>query len=1088
MKFIADLHIHSHYSIATSKNLKPEFLDYWAALKGIQVVGTGDFTHPGWLKELKEKLEPAEPGLFTLKNAFKLPRPFRNPKIIKSKPRFLLSSEISNIYKKNDKVRKVHNLILAPDFQTVESIQHHLNAIGNITSDGRPILGLDSRDLLEICLEASENIFFIPAHIWTPWFSALGSKSGFNSIDECYEDLTAHIRAVETGLSSDPPMNWMCSFLDKFTLISNSDAHSPEKLGREANLFNTELSYKNIIDSITSKDPDQFLGTIEFFPQEGKYHYDGHRKCNLCWDPVETLKHQKKCTACGKKVTVGVMHRVAELSDRDDFTEAKNRRPFYSLVPLKEILSEILGVGPQSKSVSNHYSSLLEKAGSEFDILLHLSLDQLSHRGGELIAEGVKRMRAGNVIIKPGYDGEYGHIKVFHENEINTLNKQATFFSTDSAEKKHIPKEKKIFEFNIKEYHRLLNTPAETISVREPKPELTTDTLGLLNEEQRKAVEHTNGPALIIAGPGTGKTRIITSRITFLLKKQKVNPESILAITFTNKAAEEMKDRIKKTIESQTAVAKLTVSTFHAFGYSILKNQYRKCGRNSNFIIIDEPEKKKLLSEYLGCKKNEINNITDAISQTKQQLKTEGICKEWDVFNRYEAFLQRENLFDLDDLIQKVVYLFHYHKNVREQYKNQYKWILVDEYQDINNAQYQMVSLLIDNKDQNIYAVGDPNQAIYGFRGSDTRFINQFFTDFPETKVYQLKTSYRCSDKILSASHNILSVFESKGKTSNSNMSRFSVSDLLQGLNEGINIHISSHSTEKSEAEFVARTIEQMMGGLRFFSMDSNITQGTEPDDINSLSDFCVLCRTMRQTEAIKKAFSDHSIPAQVAGEEPFFKQSPVREIIDLLKLGLHPQNSLLTKRLAKENLIVPEQIDWLKNIINDHNLKKTIQELIDFVKGKIDFKDSFTKQRLIELADNFKNTNRFLKFTYLGSGIDTYNPDAEAVSVLTMHASKGLEFQTVFITGCEDGLIPYSYFKNQTTDVEEEKRLLYVSMTRAKKYLYLTHAQKRFLFGQTKQMNPSPFLASIQEKLIERSKDTYRRKPKKDDKQMGLF
>ncbi|MCD4694768.1 MAG: endonuclease Q family protein, partial [Bacteroidales bacterium] len=285
MKFIGDFHIHSHFSIATSKELQPEYLDYWARKKGIKVVGTGDFTHPGWTKELKEKLEPAEEGLFKVKTEFKKRIPFP----VKGDVRFLLTAEISNIYKKNGKVRKVHNVVFAPSFEVVEKIQGKLSALGfNITSDGRPILGLDSRDLLNICLDASEDIFFVPAHIWTPWFSALGSKSGFDSIDECYDDLSEYIYAVETGLSTDPPMNWMVSPLDKYTLISNSDAHSPEKLGRNANLFDTEISYPSIIGAMKTGDPKKFLGTIDFFPQEGKYHYDGHRKCGIRWSPLET--------------------------------------------------------------------------------------------------------------------------------------------------------------------------------------------------------------------------------------------------------------------------------------------------------------------------------------------------------------------------------------------------------------------------------------------------------------------------------------------------------------------------------------------------------------------------------------------------------------------------------------------------------------------------------------------------------------------------------------------------------------------------------------------------------------------------------
>jgi uncharacterized protein (TIGR00375 family) len=419
MKFIADLHIHSHYSRATSKNLIPEFLEYWARIKGLTVVGSGDFTHPQWLKELKDKTEPAEPGLFKLKNIFSKPSNHHIPRASNQEVRFVLTSEISTIYKKGDKVRKIHHLIFAPDFETAEAIQVKLIKIGaNITSDGRPIMGIDSRDLLDLILNASEKTFFVPAHIWTPWFSVLGTKSGFDSISDCYEDLAGHIYAVETGLSSDPPMNWMCGFLDPYTLISNSDAHSPEKLGREANLFDTELSYDSMINALKSKDRQGFLGTIEFFPQEGKYHFDGHIKCGICWNPSQTRKNSGICPVCGKPVTVGVMNRVLQLADRDMVTVNNNRPQFYSLVPLKEILSEIAGVGPQSKRVSEEYNTLIRQFGSEFDILLNLPIDKLKDRSNERLGEAIDRMRKGKIFIEEGYDGQYGRITVFKNNEL----------------------------------------------------------------------------------------------------------------------------------------------------------------------------------------------------------------------------------------------------------------------------------------------------------------------------------------------------------------------------------------------------------------------------------------------------------------------------------------------------------------------------------------------------------------------------------------------------------------------------------------------------------------------------------------------
>ena len=453
MKFTADFHIHSHYSIATSKQLIPEYLDYWAKLKGISVIGTGDFTHPGWIKELKEKLEPAEQGLFKLKKEYLLNLPnFKNLASFQGKPvRFLLTSEISSIYKKKGKVRKVHNVIFSPDFESVEKIQQSLVKIGgNITSDGRPILGLDSKNLLEICLEASEDIFFVPAHIWTPWFSVLGDKFGFDTIEECFEDLTDHIIAVETGLSSNPPMNWICSFLDKFTLISNSDAHSPEKLGRNANRFDTELSCKAITKAMKEGNPKEFLGTIDLFPQEGKYHYDGHRKCGICWHPLETLKNEKVCSVCGKKVTVGVMNRVAQLFDREEYR--KNLIPFKSIIPLKEIISEIEGVGPNSKKVNKIYFNLLQNLGSELDILLDLPLNKIKDFDS-IYAEAIRRMRNNEIYIKEGFDGEFGKIKVFQDKDIKALKSRDSLFG--DFDKLQTPSKRKLINFNLEEFHKM---------------------------------------------------------------------------------------------------------------------------------------------------------------------------------------------------------------------------------------------------------------------------------------------------------------------------------------------------------------------------------------------------------------------------------------------------------------------------------------------------------------------------------------------------------------------------------------------------------------------------------------------------------
>lgn len=409
MYYYTDLHIHSKYSRATSKSLNLEELAIWAKKKGLNVIGTGDFTHPAWFEEIKEKLVETDDGTFRLKPEIE--------KQINANVKFILTVEISTIYKKWDKTRKVHHVVFVPDLKTATNFREKLSAIGNIKSDGRPILGLDSRNLLETVLESGENSYIIPAHIWTPWFSVLGSKSGFDSIEDCYGDLSDHIFALETGLSSDPEMNWHVSKLDKFRLVSNSDAHSASKLAREATVFDIEPNYYSIMNAL--KTGEGYTGTVEFFPEEGKYHKDGHRKCNICLTPEETKKYNGICPICGKPLTIGVLSRVNELSDRKKITTLpKTAGKVFSLVPLQEIISEIKGVGPSSKSVTTEYEKLINEFGSELNILQNIPLDKLS-KTSPLLKEAISRLRQGKVIKQSGFDGEYGSIKLFDKNELS---------------------------------------------------------------------------------------------------------------------------------------------------------------------------------------------------------------------------------------------------------------------------------------------------------------------------------------------------------------------------------------------------------------------------------------------------------------------------------------------------------------------------------------------------------------------------------------------------------------------------------------------------------------------------------------------
>ena len=432
MQYIADLHIHSPFSRATSKASNLAGLFAWARAKGINLVGSGDFTHPGWLAQLKDQLIEAEPGFFRLKDE-NVPAALDNLAPEPIPIRCTLTAEVSSIYKRHGKVRKIHNILYAPDFASMERINARLAGIGNIESDGRPILGLDSRDLLEIILEEAPEGFMVPAHIWTPWFSLFGSKSGFDAIEDCFDDLTEHIFALETGLSSDPEMNRLISALDRFTLISNSDCHSPGKLAREANLFDTDFDFFAMREAL--KKPAQgFRGTVEFYPEEGKYHCDGHRKCAVCLEPAESRKTGNICPECGKPLTIGVLHRVMELADRKEPLYPANGPGFESLIPLTEILGEILGTGPASKKVMSQYVRLINLFGSEFSILRSTPADEIGQKSSPILAEAISRMRQGKVIRHPGYDGEFGIIKVFEEGELDSLPGQISLF--DAVRKK----------------------------------------------------------------------------------------------------------------------------------------------------------------------------------------------------------------------------------------------------------------------------------------------------------------------------------------------------------------------------------------------------------------------------------------------------------------------------------------------------------------------------------------------------------------------------------------------------------------------------------------------------------------------------
>jgi DNA helicase II / ATP-dependent DNA helicase PcrA len=418
MKFLADLHLHSKFSRATSRDMTLDNLAAWAKVKGLGLLATADFTHPEWFSLLRRKLEPAGNGFLRLK---KITPPdheiLRGFSLAANDVHFVLSTEISFIYSKKGKVRRIHLLLLAPDLESAEKINVRLGRLGNLRSDGRPILGMDVKAFVRLVMDISPRCVVIPAHIWTPWFSLFGANSGFDSVEECFEELTPQIFALETGLSSDPGMNRRLSPLDPYALISNSDAHSPSKLGREANAFDTEFSFRGLIEAIRDKDPARFLYTVEFFPEEGKYHYDGHRKCGIAYAPRESQSHDGICPVCRKPMTIGVLHRVETLADRPENPAGALRIPGKNLVPLNEIIGQACGKSPDGAGVREIYFRFIHEFGNEHGVLAETPVEELIRLQPERVGRGIERMRRGQVRTVPGHDGEYGMIRLFEDED-----------------------------------------------------------------------------------------------------------------------------------------------------------------------------------------------------------------------------------------------------------------------------------------------------------------------------------------------------------------------------------------------------------------------------------------------------------------------------------------------------------------------------------------------------------------------------------------------------------------------------------------------------------------------------------------------
>jgi superfamily I DNA/RNA helicase len=949
-------------------------------------------------------------------------------------------------------------------------------------------------------------------------------------------------------------MNWRVSGLDGLTLVSNSDAHSPMNLGREANLFDTDLSYAAMISALKTGDPDQFLGTFEFYPEEGKYHLDGHRNCNVRLWPAKTMAHQGKCPRCGKALTLGVLYRVEELADRPEGLTPQNHHPYYNLIPLTDLLSEILRVGPKTKKVTTAYKTAIEKLGCEFKILHHLDPDEIDRAGITLLGEAVRRMRQKKIEVTPGFDGEYGRVKIFTADEREKMIGQKVLFNIplsqstgrDHHQKEKVspPKSKKAKSGASQPLPRPPRARQQTINHSLDPMEISNQ----VNAEQRQAVEFPCGALMIVAGPGTGKTRTLTHRIAWYIRQKNIEPGCILAVTFTNKAADEMRQRLRVLLGDTSPLP--FVATFHGFCLKVLNDR----SPNRKITIIDDDDRKKLVSEALQRYQKKDPHITvkfqtalRRVIEAKQQIldPNEYLLQTGDqtdaqrlqtaeIYRTYQRLLSIQNLHDYEDLIFKVVRLLESDKVARRDCRKTYQHIFADEYQDLNHGQYRIIHALAPpgSADSDICIIGDPDQSIYGFRGSDSEYFNRFNRDYPEAEVIHLTRNYRSTKTILNASYQVISAPSDQGGQTRT----------FSQINGVPTISIIELNNEKAEAEGVGRIIENLVGGTGFHSIDTGRIRNANQAASCSYSDFAVLYRTRAQHRVIAEVFENSGIPFQIASRETHFKTPGLSDLLSYFKvvngdaafsdfetvmrlaaagigkktletfkdwcyhnrfsfhLGLSkakrfPIKGLCTSRQQKLNafsdhvttlqaataaLTVAEQLDFIVRSSSLESLLDNDPRSTDALKALLKWAEQFGRQ-----------SNDFITSLALYTDTDVWADRVEKVSLMTMHAAKGLEFPIVFICGCEQGYLPLlpQHAEAQEQDVAEERRLFYVAMTRAMERLYLTHAKKRRIYGQLESRSPSPFLADIETRLkLDESPRLTKKKKKTDQKQISLF
>ena len=1044
-QYRADLHIHSRHSRATSKQLTPRNLAAWAEVKGLSVIGTGDFTHPGWLEELTDVLEEDGTGFLKLKDAKDLDKeiPWLAGRTYHGRTRFMLQAEISSIYKRGGKVRKIHTLVYLPDLGSVERLNRKLDKIGNLKSDGRPILGLDARHLLEIVLETEPRGFIVPAHIWTPWFSLFGSKSGFDSIEECFGELSKHVFALETGLSSDPEMNWLWSALDRFALISNSDAHSGEKLAREANIFSGEMSFDGIRRALEGKGlSSRFLGTLEFFPEEGKYHLDGHRKCGVMLEPRETRARGGLCPVCGKPLTVGVLSRVVELADRTEPRKPDNAPDFTSLIPLAEMLSEILSCGPATKKVRTAYGRVVSRFGSELAVLLDTPTDELE-RAQPLLGAAVERMRRGSVHRDPGFDGQFGVIHVFSQAEKRRLTSGGTLIDLPQA--------------SASPATAGGGAPQADLISACSTPSALKEAAQGLNPSQQRAVDAGPHPMLVLAGPGTGKTHTLMGRIRHVLETG-ATPSEVLAVTFTRRAAEELRRRLTATLDRETELPR--ADTLHALAFEVWEKAWGEPP-----VLLDEESARRLFAEVnaelsgaalrrawadIGLARERIRSSADPLAALPPEQ-----SELAQAAHRYAKHKESWNLVDYTDLL-----VFWLEQIEAGTYKSPFTHLLVDEVQDLTPLQLTLLQALCPGDGQGFFAIGDPKQSIYGFRGAGGDPQALLAERWPQLEVTALGENYRSAPGILDLS---APLFPEAPK-------------LAARRTETAVIRAFAAPTAPAEASWVAEQVRGLLGS-------TSSTLAAEADDglgsELSPGEIAVLVRLKQLAEPLRRALARLGVPVSVPEEEAFWNEPRARLILGaagrLMGMAVGEEDAEAAEMLQS----VPEKV-----------LAKGPLGLAAYLEGFAPFDRFFFKSRAFrQLAKGFESHGGWvglINHVHLGSELEMVAARAESVQIMTLHAAKGLEFEAVLLPALEDGLVPFAGPEllagkpqpgtdngrpSQAMDMEEERRLFYVGLTRAKRMLYLSHAGRREMYGKELRLPASRFLEELPDELVRRSR-----------------